>query len=62
MIKKHKERIEKIKNEMKSLSTQENWDIETTHVEADDLLCELLVILGYSGVVNDFGKIEKWYA
>lgn len=62
MIKKHKERIEEIKNEMKSLSTQENWDIETTHIEADGLLCELLVILGYSGVVNDFDKIEKWYA
>lgn len=37
-------------------------DIEVEHVQADDLLCELLVKLGYHKTVEEFKKIEKWYA
>ncbi len=62
MTKAHKERIAQIQLEMKELAETENWDKETTHSDADDLLCELLIILGYSDVANNFEEIDKWYA
>lgn len=37
-------------------------DYDITHKEADDLLCKLLQELGYSGVVDEFKKVGKWYA
>jgi hypothetical protein len=32
------------------------------HVEADEVLCELLISLGYEDVVEEYRKIEKWYS
>ncbi len=37
-------------------------DTERGHVEADNILCELLKELGYSDVVEEFEKIDKWYS
>jgi hypothetical protein len=37
-------------------------DIERQHIEADDLLCELLGALGYGAVVNAYKKVPRWYA
>ncbi len=37
-------------------------DPETEHAEADDILCRLLTALGYSDVVAEWSKIDKWYA
>jgi hypothetical protein len=37
-------------------------DIEANHCEADDILCDLLNDLGYTELVNEFKKLEKWYA
>ena len=50
------EAIEKLKQ------AQESGDIEIAHVDADDILCELLIGLGYSDVVNEYNEVEKWYA
>lgn len=56
-------------NKPKSIETIEKLrvlaksdDTEATHVEADRILCELLISLGYSDVVAEYNKIEKWYA
>lgn len=38
------------------------FDIEAGHSRADDLLCELLMKLGYVKVVDAFKAVEKWYA
>ena len=38
------------------------WDVERAHAEADDILCELLIALGYSDVVLAYNAVEKWYA
>jgi hypothetical protein len=35
---------------------------EGCHVEADKVLCELLVALGYKAVVEAWTRLEKWYA
>jgi hypothetical protein len=37
-------------------------DTEIAHGDADDLLCDLLIELGYYDVVNEYNKIDKWYA
>lgn len=41
---------------------QADGDQENGHIEADDILCELLVSLGYEDVVKEYHKIGKWYA
>ncbi len=41
---------------------QESGDTESAHIRADEILCELLVALGYGDVVDEFQKISKWYA
>jgi len=41
---------------------QNNGDTELAHSSADDVLCELLQTLGYSDVVEAWGKVDKWYA
>lgn len=39
-----------------------NPDQEEAHHAADMVLCKLLTDLGYADVVNEWHKIEKWYA
>lgn len=39
-----------------------NDDPEMAHIKADDILCELLLSLGCKRVVDEFGKLTKWYA
>lgn len=39
-----------------------NPDQEEAHYAADDVLCMLLIELGYADVVAEWHKIEKWYA
>lgn len=48
--------IEKLKVE------QANGDLEMAHGNADDVLCALLVALGYGDVVEEWEKVDKWYA
>lgn len=40
----------------------ENEDQEIAHVHADDVLCGLLLHLGYDDIVDDFNEMPKWYA
>lgn len=37
-------------------------DIEVAHEEADKVLCEFLVTLGYKYIVDTYNRIKKWYA
>ncbi len=39
-----------------------NTDTEVAHSDADDVLCELLVDLGYGDVVDAYLLVDKWYA
>lgn len=41
---------------------QSNGDTEMAHSNADDVLCELLRSLGYSDVVDEYEKVDKWFA
>lgn len=44
------------------IEEQENWDSEMAHVNADEVLCDLLTALGYDDVVAEYNRIRKWYA
>lgn len=39
-----------------------NDDQEYGHRDADDVLCGLLVHLGFTDIVEKYLKIPKWYA
>lgn len=41
---------------------QGKGDTELQHVHADDVLCDLLKRLGFEAVVDEFEKVDKWYA
>lgn len=41
---------------------KESNDYEMTHADADSVLCQLLVSLGYGDVVTEYNRIHKWYA
>jgi len=45
---------------LRSLHT--SYDPESDHAEADKVLCELLISLGYEDVVIEFDNVDKWYA
>ena len=48
---------------MKRLKTaQQNEDIESAHADADDVLCDLFLKLGYTKIVEEYNKVSKWYA
>ena len=47
-------------NELKK--QQNNGDIEVAHVKADQAICGFLISLGYQEVVDEWDKIDKWYA
>ena len=46
-------------NELVRLS---QGDTEAGHASADTVLCELLIELGYSDVVDVYNRVDKWYA
>ena len=50
------EAIKKLKEE------QHNDDIEMAHIKADAIICELLKSLGMKDVVEEFDKVDRWYA
>lgn len=37
-------------------------DTEVAHCRADDVLCDILLQLGYDKAVAEFIKMAKWYA
>lgn len=41
---------------------QEPGDTEASHYDADQVLCDFLSSLGYTDVVAEWGKVDKWYA
>ena len=44
------------------IELQADEDRACGHAEADDLLCELLVSLGYSELVKEYKKIYKYFS
>ena len=47
---------------LKAKEQSPSYDLEDTHVDADNLMCQLLTELGYGEGVALFKKMPKWYA
>jgi hypothetical protein len=55
-------RLKEIENELLLIDSNNSDDPETDHIDADDLLCEALTLLGQKEIVDIFMKIGKWYS
>ena len=49
-------------NEMYTLVKMSQDDPEVAHYRADNILCEVLIELGYDELVGIFNIIRKWYS
>lgn len=54
-------KVLKVLNAIKILQ-EDTKDIETTHIAADEVLCNLLTELGYQDIVDVYKEIRKWYS
>lgn len=50
------------KIKMQEIKDAPKSDIESIHVAMDELMCELLVKLGYKAGVKVFEETDKWWA
>lgn len=41
---------------------QGSGDIEAAHIIADEIICQLLISLGYEDVIAEYNKFYLWYA
>ncbi len=41
---------------------QGSGDTEAAHIIADEIICQLLISLGYEDVIAEYNKIDMWYA
>ena len=48
--------------EMRKIGEEHEGDPEVAHGAADGLLCQTLRNLGYGEMVDEYHKIDKWYA
>lgn len=48
--------------ELRRIEEKYDGDPEAAHARADDLLCEVLISLGYGEGVGVFGCMRKWCA
>ena len=56
------QRLKDIRQEMEDLVNDCDGDKEINHINADDLLCETLVLLGQKELAHLFYDVQKWYA
>lgn len=63
-------KINELLERLKTVTEKDYWlrskcikgDREDWHVEADNILCELLDYLGYHNFVEVFNEASKWYS
>jgi len=53
---------EERQNYINQLKECEKEGTEDAHINADNILCEILTKLGYDDIVKEFDKLDKWYA
>jgi len=56
---KHKMAAKKAIKKLKECQNVHNT--EDAHWDADQVLCNLLIYLGYKDVVKEWRQVEKWY-
>lgn len=54
--------VDEFEAKMADIFANPNTDIEEKHIQADDLMCEVLKNLGYELGIEIFENAQKWYA
>lgn len=58
-----KEKHQKYLKQMRQANKESrDDDAESWHIKADDILCELLNELGFKQIVEEYGKVKRWYS
>ena len=47
---------------MKKIAAKSKENEEQAHIEADNVLCSLLVTLGYKDLIDVYQSVGKWYS
>ena len=53
---------EEVKIYKRKLKECDIGDYEQDHVKADNILCSILKVMGYSDIVRIYKKVHKWYS
>ncbi len=56
------ERVSEVLRKLHSLATISENDVLEAHIDADNVLCELLIELGYENIVKAYKEVHKWYS
>jgi len=51
-----------LKRALESMEKLDKHDTEIAHMDADDILCGTLILLGFDELVDKYKEINKWYA
>ena len=51
-----------LEQKQKLIALQGFTDLEIAHYKADNILLEILLDLGLDNIVEEYEKIDKWYA
>jgi len=55
-------KMEMIRRLIELQSSEFGSNTEQAHIEADNILCELLSLMKQDDVVHEYRKINKWYS
>ena len=56
-----KEQREEFLARLKKCQTGYGTDFEAAHGEADNVLCDVLIALGYKDIADAWDDVPKWY-
>lgn len=53
---------EEFAEKMNEINNNPDYNEEDAHIDADNLMCDILKEFGYEEGVNVFYKMDKWYS
>lgn len=56
------ERRAELRERLRELQNDDEWDKGVAHGEADEVLCEVLTELGCEDIVAEWRRVPKWYS
>ena len=54
--------MKRLEAKQQLIALQRVDDLEAAHVKADEILLLMLSDLGFNDIVQEYQKIDKWYA
>ena len=54
--------MKRLEAKQQLIALQKVADLEAAHAKADEILLRMLSDLGFDDIVQEYQKIDKWYA